>query len=128
MSVAAELTNPIASENAREGARGWWGKHAPPHTIEGYSTQCSVRPGDRVELCVSTRPAARYRIAVYRLGWYGGRGARAVAARPAAGDLQGAPREVPEPRPGPHIDAARWPVTDVISIDPDWPSGSISRG
>jgi hypothetical protein len=123
LSLATELANPIASENAREGARDWWGRHAPPHTIEGYSTQCSVRPGDRVELCVSTRPAARYRIAVYRLGWYGGRGARAVAAHPVAGDLQGAPREVPEPHPGPQIEAARWPVTDVIPIDPDWPSG-----
>jgi hypothetical protein len=123
VSATAALADAIARENANEGARDWWGKHAPSHTIEGYSTQCSVRPGERLELCVSTRPAARYRIVVYRLGWYGGRGARALAEHPAGGDLQGTPREVPDPRPGPHIDAARWPVTDAIPIDPEWATG-----
>jgi hypothetical protein len=117
------LANPIARENAHEGAHEWWGKHAPPHTIEGYPSQCSVRPGERLELCVSTRPAARYRIVVYRLGWYGGLGARALATLPASGDLQGAPREVREPRPGPHIDSAEWPVTDVIQIGAEWTTG-----
>jgi hypothetical protein len=122
--IATEApVNPIVRENSREGARDWWGKHAPPHTIEGYPTQCSVRPGERLELCVSTRPAARYRIAVHRLGWYSGLGARAVAEHPSAGDLQGTPREVPEPRPGPHIDSAGWPVSDVIQIGAEWTTG-----
>ena len=113
----------IALENTRDGSEDWWGKHAPPHTIEGYGTQCSVRPGDMLELHVSTRPVARYRIVVYRLGWYGGRGAREMALHPAEGDLQGMVREVPNPQPGPHIDAAEWPVTDVISIGEDWTTG-----
>ncbi len=121
--TAALYANPVVRENAREGTRDWWGKHAPPHTIEGYPKQCSVRPGERLELCVSTRPAARYRIVVYRLGWYGGLGARAVAEHPSAGDLQGSPRDVSEPRPGPHIDSAEWPVTDVIQIAPEWTTG-----
>ena len=115
--------NPVVQENAHPGARDWWGRHAPPHAIEGYSTQCSVRPGERLELCVSTRPAARYKIVIYRLGWYGGRGARTLAVHPSAGDLQGAPRAVSEPRPGPQIDAARWPVTDSIAIESDWTDG-----
>jgi hypothetical protein len=123
MSAAVATASPISQENAREGEREWWGKHAPPHAIEGYATQCSVRPGDRLELCVSTRPAARYRIAVYRLGWYGGRGARLHAVHPAVGDLHGVPREVPEPRPGPHVDAAGWPVTDTIAVGPEWITG-----
>jgi hypothetical protein len=124
MSAGAALAaNPVARENAHHGTPDWWGKHAPAHTIEGYPTQSSVRPGECLELCVSTRPAARYRVLVYRLGWYGGVGARALAACPAAGDLQGAPREVPKPRPGPQIDAARWPVTDVLPIAPEWSTG-----
>jgi hypothetical protein len=121
--TVAPATNPVARENAHEGSRDWWGRHAPPHTIEGYPTQCSVRPGERLELCVSTRPPARYRIVVYRLGWYGGLGARAVAEHPATGDLQGSTRAVPEPRPGPHIDSAEWPVTDVIQVAPEWTTG-----
>ena len=38
----------------------------------------------------------------------------------------GSPRghaRCPEPRPGPHIDPAEWPVTDVIQIGEDWVSG-----
>jgi hypothetical protein len=116
--------NAIERENALAGERHWWGKHAPPRAIEGYSSQCSARPGDRLELHVSTRPAARYRIVVYRLGWYAGSGARAVATHPGpTSDLQGLAREAPELRPGPQVDSAGWPVTDVIQIGDDWVSG-----
>ncbi len=115
--------NPVAHENAREGDEYWWGEHAPAHTIEGYPSQCSVRPGERLQLCVSTRPAARYHVTVHRLGWYAGRGGRTVARHPSIGDAQGAAREVPAPAPGPHVDSARWPVTDVIDVGQDWTSG-----
>jgi hypothetical protein len=113
-----------ASENAREGDDRWWGPHASSHLIEGYASQCSVRPGERLELHVSTRPAARYRISVHRLGWYGGAGGRTLATLPSAdSDLQGLPRMVPAVRPGPQIDAAGWPVTDVIQVGEDWVTG-----
>jgi hypothetical protein len=117
------MDNPIARENASEGDAEWWGEHAPSHAIEGYASQCSVRAGDWLQLCVSTRPAARYRVTVHRLGWYAGKGGRTVARQPRLGDAQGLEREVPEPQPGPHIDAARWPVTDLIHIGEDWVSG-----
>jgi hypothetical protein len=121
--VVKVQSNAVARENELDGDEDWWGAHAPPHTIEGYASQCSLRPGDRLELCVSTRPAARYRITVHRLGWYGGKGGRTVAKHPGVGDLQGIEREVPHPRPGPHIDSARWPVTEVIQISDDWVTG-----
>jgi hypothetical protein len=122
VSVGSAVT-AVARENAHKGVDDWWGRHAPPHAIEGYPTICGVRPGDTLELHVSTRPAARYRIVVYRLGWYGGSGARTMALHPSAGDLQGLAREVPDPQPGPFIDAAGWPVTDVIAIGEDWTTG-----
>jgi hypothetical protein len=116
--------NVVAQENAREGDDRWWGEHAPAHAIEGYTGQCSVRPGEVLELHVSTRPAERYRIGVHRLGWYEGRGGRTVAMIPSPrSDLQGVSRDVPEPRPGPQIDSAKWPVSDVIQIGEDWVSG-----
>jgi hypothetical protein len=116
--------NPIVRENALPGERHWWGRHAPPRAIEGYPAQCSVRPGGCLELHVSTTPDARYRIIVYRLGWYAGLGARRMAVHPSAdSDLQGLARAMPEPRPGPHIDGAGWPLTDVIPIGADWVSG-----
>jgi len=124
--LAAEPStpNPIVRENAREGDDRWWGVHAPPHTIEGYVSQCGVRPGDLLELHVSTRPAERYRVTVHRLGWYRGKGGRTLLAHPSEeSDLQGLAREISEPAVGPQIDSADWPVTDVIHMHEDWVSG-----
>jgi hypothetical protein len=116
--------NPIVLENARQGDGGWWGRHAPPHAIEGYSSQCGVRPGEVLELHISTRPAARYRIGVHRLGWYGGAGGRTVASIPSEGsDLQGAAHNVPKLGAGPQVESARWPVSHTIDVAEDWPSG-----
>jgi hypothetical protein len=121
--LAPERPSAIARENALAGDPNWWGPHAPPHAIEGYSSQCSVRPGERLDLHISTHLAERYRILVYRLGWYHGAGARLLATHPPDGDLKGVPRDVPPPRPGPHIDSAAWPVTDTIPIGQRWVSG-----
>jgi SAM-dependent methyltransferase len=116
--------NPVAAENARPGDGDWWGTHAPARTIEGYASQCSVRPGGRLELHISTNPAQRYRVTVHRLGWYGGAGGRTVAVHPGTrSDLQGLAREPPPTQPGPQIDSAGWPITDVIGVGDDWTTG-----
>ncbi len=117
-------SSPSIVENARDGDGDWWaGRPAPAHTIEGFASWPSVRPGGRLELCVSTRPAARYRVSIHRLGWYGGAGGRTVARHPRSGDLQGLAREIPEPAMGPTIMSSDWPVTDVIEAGADWVSG-----
>jgi hypothetical protein len=116
--------NAIEQENARAGDDGWWGRHAPMHSIEGYPSQCSVRPGEVLELHISTQPVERYRICVQRLGWYGGKGGRTVAEIPSKGsDLQGVARDIPKPTPELRIGPAEWPVSDVIHIGEDWVSG-----
>jgi hypothetical protein len=116
--------NAIEQENARAGDERWWGEHAPMHAIEGYPSQCSVRPGEVLELHVSTRPAERYRIGVHRLGWYDGSGGRTLATIPSEqSDLQGVTREVSQVSPGTQINSADWPVSDVIHIGEDWTSG-----
>ena len=51
----------------------------PPRRIEGFASEVSLLPGQKVHLHVSTAPAARYRIELYRLGWYHGAGARILA-------------------------------------------------
>jgi hypothetical protein len=70
--------------------------------------------------------AYRYRILVYRLGWYGGLGARQIACQPGCdADEQGAlrpPPGQPPPAMGPPI-TANWPVTDTLRTDPSWTSG-----
>ncbi len=105
-------------ENLRKGSRGWWAAMAPPDTLEGYASQDSVTPGDVLELRVAAPRPVRYRVNVYRLGWYDGAGGRLLARTPVA---EARPQHLPGPEePDPiRVD---WPVTDVVPVG-DWPSG-----
>ncbi|HEY6549886.1 MAG TPA: N,N-dimethylformamidase beta subunit family domain-containing protein [Solirubrobacterales bacterium] len=123
-SPAAGAAAPSVAENALPGDDGWWsGRKAPSHAIEGYSSWPSVEPGGRLRLHISTRPAARYRVTIHRLGWYDGSGGRTVAEYPASGDVQGLARPVPEVGAGPEIVSCGWPVTDTVPIGAEWASG-----
>ncbi len=113
-------TNPTAAENARPGTRNWGlSKPATHREIEGYASNSSVAPGERLAFHVSTR-SHLFDIEVYRLGWYGGIGARRVAL---ARDLPGAPRQAPRPRPSDGLIACDWPVSYTLAVGPDWVSG-----
>src|SRR5207249_5001882 len=84
----------------------------------------SARPGEGVALHVSTAPAARYRIVVYRLGWYQGLGARRIACLPGCNsDEPGTSRPVPAPDATTGRLDAGWPVTDTLSVPGDAVSG-----
>ena len=88
---------------------------------ELYGTTLAAAPGDTIEFHVST--SYRYRIVVYRLGWYAGAGARQVACLPSCGgDEQGRVQTGADP---PSIQPARanWAVTDLLRTDPRWTSG-----
>jgi hypothetical protein len=75
----------------------------------------SVLPGQKVHFHISTSPAARYRIVLYRLGWYRGAGARIFACVPGCNkDRKGKARRRPRPAPGSGLVRARWPVTDTV--------------
>lgn len=130
----------IWRENQKPGNWKWLAGAAPNGTIEGYGSQLSVVAGQTVDLHVRTDPAAPYRVAVYRLGWYGGAGARLVACEPSCpGKRRGESRHG-RPRPMPPMDpstgelSASWPVTDRIHTRRDWVSGEylaqlvIARG
>jgi len=114
--------NPIVVENALAGATDW--QRTRGGDIDVYGTQIAGLPGDEIDLHVST--AYHYRVLVYRLGWYGGSGARELGCLPSCStDEQGTLRAVPPTPAGasdPPIQAA-WPVTDVLHTDPTWTSG-----
>jgi N,N-dimethylformamidase beta subunit-like protein len=109
-------TNPIERENLRRGSTSWsLDQTGGPRRIAGYASEVSVLPGQRVRFHVSTSPAARYRIVLYRLGWYRGAGARIVACIPGCyKDRKGKPRRYPRPARGSGLVQARWPVTDTF--------------
>ena len=116
--------NPIPGANLRPGTTRWLADAADPPSIEGYSSAVSVLPGGAISFHVSTSPAAPYRIAVYRLGWYGGAGATLLACLPSCqGELAGSPRAVPPPFGVLSEVRADWPASATLTVPVDWVSG-----
>jgi hypothetical protein len=116
-------SNPITAENALPGSTAWQSPDATGAAIEGYTSQVSSAPGDTVSFHVSTNPVANYRIEIYRLGWYGGDGARLVTCLPTCTtDEPGVARTAPAPDANGEVDAG-WPVTDSITVPSSWTSG-----
>src|SRR5579872_34041 len=75
--LTAALT--VAAENQKPGTADWEiSAPALNGEIEGYASRTSVNGGDAIDIYVSTA-AKRYAIDVFRMGWYGGLGARRVA-------------------------------------------------
>lgn len=114
---------PIVGENERPGTPGWASfDQAPGRSIEGY-TSPSAAPGDVLTFHVSTMPEALYRILVYRVGFYGGVGARRVACLPSCdGAAEGREQSIPPASPEGLVHAG-WPVSQQLQVAADWVSG-----
>jgi hypothetical protein len=132
--AAPEVTNPVtasssrpsptgnwvAVENRRPGTGAWHLMHpGASHAIEGWADQVSVAAGERVRLYVSTT-GRRFRVEAYRMGWYGGRGARLVWR---SGRLAGRRQPPPVRTPGTNMVATRWHPSLAIPVGPAWPPG-----
>ncbi|XVS67615.1 N,N-dimethylformamidase beta subunit family domain-containing protein [Actinosynnema sp. CA-299493] len=74
----APVVNKVACENTKAGAADWQVNYRDP-SIVGFTTDISATPGSRVDFKVKTN-ATSYRVDVYRLGWYGGAGARLIGS------------------------------------------------
>jgi len=86
--------NVIQTENAKPGTPDWEITNPATHSeIEGYASLTSVNRGDLVELFVNTQNPS-YSLEIYRMGWYGGAGARRVL-----GPVQLVGIQQPEPKP-----------------------------
>ncbi|MFJ2029274.1 N,N-dimethylformamidase beta subunit family domain-containing protein [Streptosporangium sp. NPDC087985] len=110
--------NAVVAENARAGDPRWRVRDlGAAHEIEGFADRVSVLPGERFRLYVSTT-ARRYTARAFRMGWYGGAGARQVwESAGLPGTRQAPPRTVAATRtvtaahwrPGPEVDTSGWP-------------------
>jgi hypothetical protein len=110
----------VAVENRRPGTAGWRiTRLGAPEAIQGWTDQVSAGSGERVRLSVSTT-ARRFQVEAYRMGWYGGHGARLVwRSQPVAGRRQ----PPPTLSPGTNMVATRWRPSLTIAIGPAWPPG-----
>lgn len=124
--AAAATPDAIRLENARPGAFDWQltrvrvdSKKFRSPWIEGYCSRQSVLAGESVDIMVSSNPARQFRLEIFRLGYYGGRGARKMQELgPFAGRTQSTPK------PGEkNLHECRWEPTTKLEIPADWPSG-----
>jgi hypothetical protein len=76
-------SNPIVCENSKPGTPiGDWYAEDSWGDIEGFTTKVSVQAGETLQLKVQS-PSA-YKLSIYRLGYYGGDGARLMPTSPTA--------------------------------------------
>jgi len=133
---AAAAADPCASpatkliaENCKPGNPSTeWDINGPGDTtIVGFSTDISYNLGETARFKVRT-DSAKYRVDIYRTGWYGGLGARLVASiRPSAA----LPQRQPECAIDWSIrlyDCGTWAVSAEWPIPADAVSGCIWRG
>ena len=127
-SGAVDEPNPIVVENALPGTPAGWGDGEwGGDRLEAFADVASTLPGGRVGVRVSTRPAGlAYRIEVYRLGWYGGAGARRLLCLPdpgCAGTRTGVTQPAPTSDSLGTVRASTWSETDSFVVGGDWVSG-----
>ena len=70
------VTNKVACENTKTGTANWM-VDSIDDSIAGYTTDISATPGSTVTFKIKTN-ATSYRVDIFRLGYYGGVGARQV--------------------------------------------------
>jgi hypothetical protein len=82
------ITNPIVCENSQAGTpSSAWDSGFGDGTIQGFTTDISVNKGGTVTFKVKT-PANAFHLDVYRMGYYGGNGARLVATIPNSATIK----------------------------------------
>lgn len=106
------LSNPIVCENELPGSpsSAWAIKGYGDPSIQGFATSISVNQGEIESFKIDT-DASAYSIAIYRLGYYGGMGARQVATvQPSATLPQIQPACLNDTTTG-LIDCGNWAVS-----------------
>ncbi|MEB3182388.1 MAG: N,N-dimethylformamidase beta subunit family domain-containing protein [Nostocaceae cyanobacterium] len=121
-----QKNNPIVVENLKQGTKGW--KLTNPATnqeIEGYASLTSVNRGGEIKLFVNTKEP-NYTIEIFRMGWYGGAGARQIIPPITRGGIAQPPPIVDEDT---GLIECNWQSPYVLKIrgnsndSTDWISG-----
>ena len=119
-------SNPIALENRKQGTTDWQLTRVRPDQslqrtpyIEGYCSRQSIKAGEKIDIMVSTSETVKYKIDIYRTGYYGGTGGRLVhTLGPLNGFDQGVPAKGEK-----NLHECDWKVSASMVIPKDWLSG-----
>lgn len=119
-------TGVIAEENRMPGSSDWQLTRVRPDKdgfrspwIEGYCSKQSVKAGEAIDIKVSTDPPRPFRIEVFRMGYYGGKGARLMTT---LGPFEGKAQPVPQPG-AKNLHECRWETSTTLTVPADWTSG-----
>jgi hypothetical protein len=74
---AQSCANPVACENQQQGSTDWQISGSGDADIQGFATDISVNAGGTVFFKIKTTASA-YHLDIYRMGYYGGAGARKI--------------------------------------------------
>jgi len=117
----------VAVENRAPGSAGWQegmdGSRAADDRrlqVKGFASASSVAVGDSIDFYVTVAAEEEFTVGIYRLGWYGGKGARKVLESPR---LRGVVQPAPEHDPGTGLITCPWSVSWTLSVGSDWVSG-----
>lgn len=116
--------NAIACENSKPGSppSEWdiWG--AGDESIQGYPADISVNAGNKIDFKIDT-DASAYSITIYRMGYYGGMGARKITTvNPSASLPQNQPQCITEAATELY-DCGNWAVSASWNVPADAVSG-----
>ena len=113
-------SNRIVEENARPGTDRWM-LYSTSHEreIEGYASATSVNVGETIRFHVHT-PEPSFQLQIFRLGWYGGLGGRAVTAEIT---LPGLSQAMPPPDPETGLVECNWQPSYTFAVPQEWVSG-----
>jgi hypothetical protein len=118
--------NAIACENSKPGnSAGQWDiVGAGSSSIQGFATDISVNRGEIVRFKIDTTPlSTNYRLDIYRLGYYGGQGARFITTvQPSASLPQSVPSCLTDNSTG-LVDCGNWAESASWAVPSNATSG-----
>ncbi|MBB5959419.1 methionine-rich copper-binding protein CopC [Saccharothrix tamanrassetensis] len=115
----APVVNKVLCENTKPGTPDWQ-VSSRDDSILGYTTDISATPGGQVAFKMLTN-ASSYTLDIFRLGWYGGVGARQVGSV-----SRNTPQNQPpclRDTPSALIDCGNWAVSVTWNVPADAVSG-----
>ena len=114
-------SNPIVCENSQPGTpmSDWYSPNAWGD-IAGFPTTTSVAPGGTINFKISS--PTTYTIEIYRLGWYGGDGARLMPTSPTTTFPAASQPTCDKQTSTGMIDCGNWRVTNSWAV----PSTAVS--